>query len=298
MRETTSWTFERVLDVPRAWSGQLARSARLGRREIFIWIAAALVGNELLQLVDVGSAWSLVASLETQNYVLWLAGYAVVSRVRASSAELPADRLDCWFSAATCVAILLTSLLPHRWGLGFVATTTSIYLLFEHRGDRNLRAAGYLLLAISAHLLWAPVLFQLATPEFVRADAAIVAVALKILRPDILWSGTTFHTPDGHNLILIGACSSFQNISIALLACTTVTMLSRTQWVREDMITVALATATMVIINAGRLCVLAWSASAFKFWHDGDGVGLFVFGQTAIVMLIAWRGAVMWKRAQ
>jgi hypothetical protein len=98
-------------------SARISRSRSIGRREIFLWIALALVANEILQLVGSQSLSSFGASLETQNCILWLAGYAFVYRVFSSSRDQPADRLDFWFSAATCFSILVTSFLPHTWGM-------------------------------------------------------------------------------------------------------------------------------------------------------------------------------------
>lgn len=276
-------------------SARIDRSRSIGRREIFLWIALALVANEILQLVGSQSLSSFGASLETQNCILWLAGYAFVYRVFSSSRDLPADRLDFGFSTATCLSILVTSFLPHTWGIGLIATPIAVYLLFDHRGDRNLRAAGFLLLALSAYLAWGPIFFHLATPEVVRVDAAIVAGILKLLRPDIVWNDTVFRTPSGHAILLVGACSSFQNISTAFLACTTFTMLSRIKWVRRDLVTIAIATAAMVLSNAARLCLLAWDSTSLNFWHDGEGKNLFAFGQTALVLLIASAGAATWR---
>lgn len=263
----------------------------MGRREIFLWIALALLANEIFQLLDAQSAATFIASVETQNYVLWLAGYAFVYRLSRSSREAPAENLDYWFAGAACLAILLTSFVPHRWGIGLVATAAAVYFLATNRGDKNLKAAGALLFAMSAHLVWGPILFMLVTPEVVRGDAAVVAGLLKLLRPDIVWSDTTFRAPDGHGLVLVGACSSFQNISTALLACATVTMLSRPQWIRRDIYIIALATLAMIAINTARLCLLAWNHDSYEYWHNGDGANLFLFAQTMIVLLIAWWGA-------
>jgi exosortase/archaeosortase family protein len=144
---------------------------------------------------------------------------------------------------------------------------------------------------MSTHLVWGPIIFLLVTPEVVQGDAFAVAGILKVLRPDIIWRDTTFYTPDGHGLVLIGACSSFQNVSTALLACATVAMLSRTEWRRRDIITIALAALAMVVVNTVRLCLIAWSEPLFKYWHDGYGVTIFLFAETLIVLSIAWRGA-------
>jgi exosortase/archaeosortase family protein len=269
----------------------IGAASRMGRREIFLWIALALLANEVFQLLDAQSAATFITSFETQNYVLWLAGYAFVYRLWRVSRDAPADNRDFWFAGATCLAILVTSFLPHRWGIGIVASTTAVYFLSTNRGDKNLKAAGALLFAMSAHLVWGPIFFMLVTPEVVRGDAAVVAGLLKMLRPDIIWSDTTFRAPDGHALVLVGACSSFQNISTALLACATVTMLTRPEWIRRDILIIALATLAMIAINTARLCLLAWDHDSYEYWHNGDGANMFLFAQTVVVLLIAWWGA-------
>ncbi|MGA8172010.1 MAG: hypothetical protein WB816_14415 [Methylocystis sp.] len=263
----------------------------ISRREVFLWIAFTLLANEILQLVDAQIGDSLIIILGTQNYILWLAGYAFVYRLWLSSRESPADRLDLWFAALTCLAISLVGFVPHRWGLGLIATAVAGYLMWAYRGDSNLRSAGGLMFAMSAHLVWGPIFFQLSTPEVVRGDAAIVGGLLKVLRPDILWRDTTFYAPNGHGLIIAGACSSFQNISIALLACATVTMLSRPVWIKRDIGVIALATLAMIAINTARLCLLAWDHVSYEYWHNGDGAGIFLFIQTIVALAIAFWGA-------
>jgi hypothetical protein len=72
-----------------------------------------------------------------------------------------------------------------------LATVTAGYLFFIDGGDRQHqgRRSGV------AGTLGQPgvgALFQLFTPELLRADAAIVGVILTALRPDIVWSGNSF----------------------------------------------------------------------------------------------------------
>ena len=77
---------------------------------------------------------------------------------------------------------------------------TAGYILVVHQGDRNLKAAGTVLLAVAVQLVWAPIVFQLFTPELLHADAALVGEILAWLLPDVVWRGTTFIAPDGHTL--------------------------------------------------------------------------------------------------
>jgi exosortase/archaeosortase family protein len=275
------------LELP-ALSGVVAG---IGRRELLLWVVICLFANQALQLLDIGSYEAFAASLAAQNIIYWLACYAVIYRLGGSDGAHPANRLDCFLASAICVSIFFTSFLPYRFGVGFLTTMTAGYLLLVNRGDRNLSAAGGVLLAISAHQLWGPVLFQLLTPELLRADAALVGEVLASLRPDIIWSGTSFHAPDGHSILLVGGCSSFNNVSTAVLACATVAMLRRTEWVQRDIATLAVACLVMILVNTARLCLLAWSGPQYLFWHNGAGVQILGIAQTLLVLLIAWWGA-------
>ncbi len=232
---------------------------------------------------------AFAASLAAQNYIYWLACYVVIHRLHRSDRARRATRIDVWLVSAICVLILFTSFLPYRFATGLLATITAGYFLTTG-DDRNVRAAGGVLLALSTQLVWGPIVFQLFTPELLRADAALVGGILAELRPDIVWRGTTFFAPDGHAVALIGACSSFNNVSTAVLACVAITMLARTEWVRRDLATVLVASAAMILVNAARLCLLAWSGAFQAFWHDGAGAQILGLSQTFAVLLIAWWG--------
>ena len=271
--------------------------AGIGRREAFLWAAICLLANQAVQLVDTGSLLAFAVSLANQNYIYWLACYAVIYRLQGSDPALRTTRIDVWVLSAICVAILFTSFLPYRFATGLLATLTAAYFVMADGGDRNLRAAGIVLLALSTQLVWGPILFQFFTPELLRADAALVGEILAPLRPDIVWNDTSFAASDGHRIALIGACSSFNNISTAVLACVAVTMLTRTEWVRRDLATVAIACAVMILVNTLRLCLLAWSVEFYAFWHDGSGVQILASAQTLAVLLIAWRGAAPRRRS-
>jgi exosortase/archaeosortase family protein len=275
----------------------VAGAAPVSRRELLFWIVICLFANQALLLLDVGSLDAFAASLLTQNDIYWLACGVTIYRLCASDSAVPATRLECSLTAGLGVCILLSSLLPYRFGIGLLATLVAVYLLRFDHGDRNLKAAGAVLLAVSAQLVWGPIVFQLFTPELLKADAALVGTMLGELRPDIVWSGTNFFAPDGHAVSLIAACSSFNNVSSAVLACVAVAMFRRNEWVRQDIATVVIAGAAMILVNVVRICLFAWSEDYRLFWHDGAGAQILAIAQTLLVLAIAWRGAAPLRQA-
>lgn len=269
----------------------------IGRREAFLWLTVCLLANQAVQLVDTSSFGAFAASLATQNWIYWLACYAAVYRLHVSDRAAPTTRIDGWLTAAILVAILLMSLLPYRFATGLLASITAGYFVTAAGVDRNIRAAGLVLLALSTQLVWGPIFFQLFTPELLHADGFLVGEILTSLRPDIVWRETTFAAPDGHAIALVGGCSSFNNVSTAVLACVAITMLTRTEWVRRDLATVAIVCTVMILLNTLRICLLAWSYGSHAYWHNGDGAQIFGIGQTLAVLLMAWWGAQPWKRS-
>jgi hypothetical protein len=280
-----------------ASSPAAAGVAPIPRRELLLWIVVCLFANQTLLLLNVESLDAFSASLLTQNDIYWLACGVTIYRLHASDQSVRADRGDCILAAGLAVCTLLSSFLPYRFGIGLLATLVALYLLRFDRGDRNLKAAGYMLLAVSMQLVWGPIVFQLFTPQLLSADAALVGTMLREFRPDIVWSGTNFFAPDGHAVSLIAACSSFNNVSSAVLACAAVAMLRRNRWVRRDVTTAITASAAMILVNAVRICLFAWSENYRLFWHDGAGAQMLGIAETLVVLAIAWLGSAPPRRA-
>jgi Transmembrane exosortase (Exosortase_EpsH) len=272
-------------------------AATIGRRELLIWIVVCLLANQALLLLDVGSFDAFAASLLTQNDIYWLACAVTIYRLSISDGAICADRFDCTLALSLGVLVFLSSFLPYRFGIGLLTTMVALYLLMPNLGDRNLKAAGGVLLAVSMQLIWGPIFFQLFTPELLKLDAGLVGTLLKILRPDILRNDTTFFAPDGHAVSLIAGCSSFNNVSNAVLACAAITMSRRTEWLRLDIAPIIIAGIAMILSNSARICLFAWSANFHSFWHDGAGAQILAIAQTAVVVAIAWWGAARPRRA-
>jgi exosortase/archaeosortase family protein len=276
-----------TLSVPGTISSRLVRP--VGRRELFLWLASALFANQAIQLLDLDSLAAFTASLAVQNYIYWFGCYVALYRLSKSDAGVPAKSADWYFAFATMFAILLSSFIAYRFAIGIIATVLGFHLI-RGRADRELKAAGTVLFALSAHLVWGPILFQFLTPELLRADAALVGGMLKLIRPDIIWNDTTFQTPGSFSLSLVGACSSFHNLSTALLACAAATMFLRTKWTKGDIARLATAVVLMIFMNDARLCILAWSPASYEFWHNGAGSVLFDFLITAALLVVAFWG--------
>lgn len=261
------------------------------RREMLFWLVIFLLANQVVQLLSVSAAPTFLGTISNQNYIYWFACYVVLKRVWVST-DRPVTRNETYAAIILIIAISLSSLIAYRFAVGVLATALAIYLMVVCRDEPSLRAAGAVLAAISAHLVWGPLIFQFLTPELLHADAVLVSVILKLFSSEIFWTGaTTFYTPGSFSISLVGGCSSFHNLSTAVLACVAMTMYMRTEWASRDIMRLIAACAAMIALNDIHICLMARSAKDYEFWHDGSGAALFSFLTTAALLLAAVYGA-------
>ena len=253
-----------------------------------LWVAGGVLANMALHAVDLLTPTGL-ASL---NLIYWLAGIVAIRRLLASRTA-PVQTPDLAIPLLLLLALGITGLTGQRVGIGIVATATALWMLAAAREDRSVFAAASVLLALSTHLVWGRILFQIATPELLKADALLVKTILDVISPGFTLSGTAFVAPGGGGMVMVGACSSFMNVSMALLACVSIIMGLRTHFTRRDVVTLGVLSLAMILTNAARLCLIATQGTAsYAYWHDGLGAQLFALLQTATILGLGYLGAV------
>lgn len=274
-----------------AISANEAMTGCIGRQELLLWLAAAILANFALHILDTSSLLRLGSSLASLSLVYWLAAFVIINRLRQSGDRSPATMREQIAIVAGLILLLLSSLAGYRAGPGLVATGSAVLIIACLRNDADTRASATVLLALAGNMLWAPAAFQLATRELLLLDAVLVGTVLNLFRPEVVWQDLTFHAMDGNAITLVGGCSSFNNISIALLACVAATMLVRTHWRRGDIWVAIAAVVAMTAINVLRLCLMATGAAAHAYWHDGEGAHVIALAQTLAIAAIAFGGA-------
>jgi hypothetical protein len=268
-----------------------APAQTMSRKELFAWIWTALLANYAVCILRSDSLEAFVTSLLLINAIVILAWFVVFKRFAASSANARVTSADVIFAAAFALLFCATTLFEtRRFAVGLLATFAGLYTVMKSDGDNDLKASGAVLLALAANMTWAPIVFQYFGPDLVKADAALVGNILSKTNPAILWTDTTFRGAEGHRMILVGACSSFHNMSFGLLACISIAMFARNTFVWRDAVVVLIGSIVMVALNAIRLSVLATSAPAYAYWHDGAGAEIHSAIATVCIIVVGLWG--------
>ena len=264
------------------------RSHVLSRRDIFIWAAAILFINQVYGVIKETPAASVeVLDPLAVSIFQYLAWYAVF-RLLGSSDLAPAARLrDFLVTAALCLLVFL----PSDRAIWAAATGIAIYLFLTDTGDRKLRGAGIVLAALSVQELWGRLFFNLMADHLLRAEAAVIGTMLEVAQPGTVWQDNAIRGPNGHGVVIIAGCSSFHNLSLALLCWVTISRLRCQTWQVRDFVIGGAIGITMILLNMARILLMAWNAELYDYWHNGTGAEIFEIGASLTVLLMSLYGS-------
>jgi hypothetical protein len=265
-------------------AGQIGRTA--ARRDIFIWAAVILFLNYLVGTVKEMPAESLeevLTDLGAIGIFQYLAWY-VIFRLILSSDRVPAARpRDFLVIAAFCLPVFL----PTSKTIWVAATGIAIHLWLFNARDLKLRAAGIVLAALAVQELWGHILFNLITMPLLRAETAVVGTLMEAIRPGTAWHDNAVTGPNGFSIVIINSCSSFHNLSLALLCWVTISRLWHQTWRIRDFVFGAVIGVTMILFNVTRICLMSWNDDLYHYWHDGIGAEMFVVGASLTVLVLS-----------
>jgi exosortase/archaeosortase family protein len=258
----------------------------VARRDIFIWAVAILFLNYLFGVVKEIPSTSLeglVSELGAVGIFQYLAWYAVFRLLGSSGPGSAARSRDLLITAALCLPLFL----PTSRMVWVAATGIAIYLWLTSAHDPKLRAAGIVLAALAVQELWGHILFNLITMPLLLAETAVVGTLMEAIRPGTVWHDNAVTGPNGFSIVIINSCSSFHNLSLALLCWVTISRLSHQNWRGRDFVLGAMIGVTMILFNVTRICLMSWNHDLYHYWHDGVGAEMFAVGASLTVLVLS-----------
>jgi hypothetical protein len=160
-----------------------------------------------------------------------------------------------------------------------------------------LRSAGIVLAALSVQALWGHLFFNLIALHLLRVETAAVGFMLEMGGAGTSWNGNIITGPTGFGLAIFAQCSSFHNLSLAMLCWVTVTRMRGQYWSRRTFVIGAIIGTTMIAFNFARLYLMALDVDSYDLWHEGAGAEVFSVGASLSVLLISLIGTRKAERA-
>jgi len=276
-----------------AWPASVAFT----RRELFIWFAVILFATKFFQSVLQVSGLSFrdnpfihIAGIGAFQLLAWFAVFLLLVREPSGNPATRQDFVVIGLLGIMNIALGIINIVPAQRVIWIVATLGAIYIYLMNTKGSHSRAAATVLLALCVQSLWGPVFFSLFAFDLLRADAAIVGMFLDVTRSGYTWHDNVIAT-QGHSIEIYSACSSFHNLSLAVLCWVTLTKLNRPVWIATDFIYGAAVCAVMITVNVARLYVEALNYGSYEYWHNGNGIHIFQVGVSLIILLISLWGS-------
>lgn len=133
------------------------------------------------------------------------------------------------------------------------------------------------------------VLELFATP-ILYSDAYLTSSLMSLWDKSVSQTGNLISGIDGHKLLIMTGCTSYTNLSIALLGWYTWTQatygtIRKPQWIAGILVVI-----TIVTINISRLALMGIGPEIYTFMHDSDGAIIVNFLMIATTIFITHLG--------
>jgi len=265
-------------------SGAIFHGAnRPSHNEAWLWLTALFVLSTIAVRSDAASILSFVYSMLNHNLVYWFAYAVIVRFLLSSNGEKEGPKLK--FALLFGVPLMFLTGLSGLKSLDGLVALLFGFLLLKRSNCPSQNAAGIVFLALSANFLWGPIAFAIFKDTIITADAILTEVFLNLQGYDVVRQDYRLGTSEDHRVMIVGSCSSFNNITLAALAAVTALVAVKGKLSRQDLVPLLAVCLVMLCFNTIRLAVFASSYEAYLYWHEGAGAGLLSLISTALVVL-------------
>jgi hypothetical protein len=245
--------------------GFVWQARELPRGEFFAGLATLCcvsgLASRIIQSVNERGWADAVFNTFEISVVVWIScavGITLVARdgtIGVRSSELAIG--------AGIVFLVVLPIGPMSW---FALTVLSLYIIFSTNVASSRRGA-VILLATTAPVLWSRLLFQFFANLILQIDASLVGWILGTHR-----TGDIIEFVDGSGvLVILPACSSLANVSLAFLCWVTVSQLVGHKTSAGDVFWCVMACISVVVVNVTRISMMGLSQWHYATFHGPWG---------------------------
>jgi hypothetical protein len=250
------------LSAPRSGPFTALRNS-MSRNEFFAGLyilgCANGLGVGILQAANSGD-WT--GGLRNVSVIVWFACIAGVSLLLCDKDDK--IRLADVPVAVVFLALIAVPVIVMNW---VAVTGLSLYILLFTNSTSSRRRGALLLLALTVPMLWSRVLFAFFAKFFLELDASLVAWFLGTNQ-----TGNIVRFADNSgDLVILPACASLANVSLALLCWVTATQWTGHRWSPQDILWCGLACASVIAVNVTRITIEGLSQWHYNTFHSPMG---------------------------
>jgi len=255
---------------------------------LFILGCVSGITSRIIQSVDQYGWADALFSTFGISVIIWIsfaAGISLILRDRTVGLRSSELALGAGF-----VVLVILPIGPFSW---LAVTALSLYILLSTNVASSRRGA-VILLATTVPLLWSRMLFQFFANLILQIDASLVGWLLGTQR-----AGNTVEFADGSaTLVILPACSSLANVSLAFLCWVTVSQLVCHRKSTSDLLWCLLACTSVVAVNVTRISIEGLSQWHYATFHSPWGDALantIILGLIVGFCVLGVRRELFWR---
>ena len=258
----------------------------LYRHHIFVLIILvgflnATIKPVSLHILELGCFNSALQTFGV-SIVVWAIWLLIIKRLFQPAKE-EATKQDVWVAILTLIALHVTSS-TLCWLILACFAVFIIYTSSQHK------ICGQILLALAIREPISQVVFQLFTPSLLAFDSTMVKLFLSMFSLDSNVSGNLVSSDYGYNLFILKGCSSFINLSYALLCWFVIFKLYYAKLHFKTFVSCIGVILVIPILNYMRLSLMTQGMEMFNFIHGSAGNNIFNAITLPLVILISLWG--------
>ena len=261
----------------------------IGRSHLIVALLAIGTANALvrpaIEAIDEWGVAGAVAGGLGSGWPVYLGLLGAIVLGLRTKAERPIDRWDLLALAGYAIGLLV----PSSGFSAIAVMALGAWEILRRPRDVNYRAGMIIFIAAGARELWVATAMKMLSPMLLHVDAILTRTTLGWLGHPSVVTGNLIETDQGMVLAVLMTCSSFANISLALLTWLVLTRWLRPHFKRRDLISAVLVALAVIIVNLTRLTIMGLGPVDYELAHGP-------IGQTAteLAILLATLGVTHW----
>ncbi len=262
---------------------------RFGRNRLMVALLAIGTANALvrpsIEAIDEWGVMGAVAGGLGSGWPVYLGLLGAVVLGLRGTVERTIDRWDLVAGLLYAIGLLVPS-------SGFAAIDVMAFGAWEllrRPRDINYRAGIIIFIAAGARELWVATAMKMLSPVLLHIDAILTRTTLGWLGHPSTVTGNLITTDQGMVLAVLMTCSSFANISLALLTWLVLTRWLRPHFRRRDLVSALLVTLSVIVVNLTRLTIMGLGPFDYALAHGPIGQTT-----TELAILIATLAVTHW----
>jgi len=218
------------------------------------------------------------------SFIIWFAlfiGFSLIFKGVKDGEVTFNEKVVCLLFMFVC---LLPSALICWCSLFFLCA----YLSYKNRHSPEFKAGFLILTVIALRIPLIQFCMSVFSAPLLEIDAFFVANFLSFFTDTASFSGNIVYTKNDYSLAIMTGCSSFDNMSLALLLWFTLVCSNHCLGDWNRIMHVAVLSVIILFTNTIRLSLMAWDKSFYQFFHGDVGlvlIELILLG-TAILMAL------------